>query len=109
MFDWRIALHGIPDRPSLLLKDPARRPVEIVILTRPHCPEESGKTSGAQEKSDRDQNHEAVHAVTSTGSASTEVAGPSSALPTAIGRRSALAVTMIEEVDMAMAAIIGVA
>ena len=66
-----------------------RRAVQVLELVGAQGPEEGREAGAAEQQGDRNQDHQAVH-------------------DAAERSRSELATTMIEEQDMAMAAIIGV-
>ena len=73
----------------LVQQDAVRRAVEVLELVRPQGPEKRREAAGAQQQRDGNEDRQPVHAA-------------------ADRSRMELATTMIEEQDMAMAAIIGV-
>lgn len=95
-----------------ILQRPPSRAIHVLILTAFERPEEGEQTEPAEKQRDGNQERQHVHAICApvvipiwtARCSSFRVAFRSKPL-----RRSALVTTMIEDVDMAMAAIMGVA
>lgn len=95
----------------LIIDGPPSRTVEVVILAALQRPEKGDKPQSAEKEGDRNEINQHVHARRAPPGMGVDAADMVSfrSAPTSLFSRSAFTTTMMDEVDMATAAIRGVA